>query len=178
MWHNRELTDDQMFERGVMYLKAAQKLGCKYIRLCHAPTSIENPIQQSYLEPADRLGMPFIGLQSDFSSYEYCMSTADIEYCVHYGCTREVLEHLRDKQREAYFSGKTFNFDEVKGKFGGMGLNEHDKDYLDYTKPSYPESPKFFHSAGSVKKLKELASKLVYCHGKFYDIDKDGQVDS
>jgi sugar phosphate isomerase/epimerase len=216
MWHNKQLSDDEMYERGVMYLKAAQKLGCKYIRLlhdahigtqispyklttpeiaerllpiaqecdvimaieCHSPTSIEDPVQQAYLEPADRLGIPYIGLQADFSSYEFCMSTADIELCIHYGCTREVLEHLREKQRKAYFSGKEFSFDEIKGDFEGMLLNEHDKKYLDYSELAYHESVKFVKTVGSYDKLKEYAPKIIYCHGKFYDIDKDGQVDN
>ena len=30
----------------------------------------------------------------------------------------------------------------------------------------------------SLEILEQYASKLVYCHGKFYDLDQDGQVDN
>jgi sugar phosphate isomerase/epimerase len=35
-----------------------------------------------------------------------------------------------------------------------------------------------FTDTHSIEKLKEYASKLVYVHGKFYDLDADGQVDN
>lgn len=227
MWKNRQLTDDELYERGVMYLKAAKKLGCKYVRIlhnehcgrgvspyvlttpaivekllpvaqecgvimaleCHSPTSVDDPIHEAYLEAADRLNIPNVGLQIDFSSYQYCISTADITYCVHNGCSRHVLEYLRDKQREAYFAGKAFNFDEIKDDFKNMDLNEHDKEYL-YSRASYGDSLKYFGGIQyngqfrpidwdqAYKALKDYASKVVYVHGKFYDIDENGQVDN
>lgn len=228
MWHDKQLTDDEMYGRGVLYLKAAQKLGCKYIRLlhsahigkglaeyelttpaiverllpiaqecnvimaleCHAPSGVDDPVQEAYLEPADRLNIPYVGLQADFSTYEYCVSTADIKFCVHNGCTKEVLEHLRDKQREAYFAGKPFVMEEILGDFEGMPLTEEDKKYLDPKAYMYGDSSKFM--GGNIyngkfkpsdwekdyKALQDYASRIVYCHGKFYDIDENGQVDN
>ena len=228
MWHNKLLTDDEMYERGVMYLKAAQKLGCKYIRLlhdahigkgisayelstpaiverllpvaqecnvimaleCHAPSGVDDPVQEEYLEAAYRLNIPYVGLQADFSTYEYCMSSADLELCVYKGCTRKVLEHLRCKQRESYFSGKPFVFEDIQDDFKNMILSEEDKKYLDPTSFVYSDSSKFV--GGNVydgkfkqsnweedyKTLQNYASKLVYCHAKFYDINEDGQVDN
>jgi sugar phosphate isomerase/epimerase len=228
MWHNKLLTDDEMYERGVMYLKAARKLGCKYIRLlhdahigkglsafelttpaiverllpvaqecdvimaleCHAPSGVADPIQLEYLEAAERLNIPYVGLQVDFSTYEYCMSSANINFCVYKGCTREVLEHLRDKQREAYFSGKAFVMNDILDDFKDMKLTEEDKKYLDPTSFIYQNSSKFiggnFYDGkfkphdweNHYKSLQEYASKIVYCHAKFYDIDKNNQVDN
>ncbi len=218
MWHDKNLTDDQLYERGVLYIKTAHKLGCKYIRLlhdahigtgispyklttpeiverllpvardndvimaleCHSPSSIADPVHEPYLEVGERLGIPNIGLQADFSSYEYCLSTANIKLAVHYGCTQEVLEHLRDRQREAYFAGKPFVFNDIKADFNHMPLTEADKEYLDMSNMIFHESIKFMGMVpgSDYETLKNYASKLVYCHGKFYDIDEDGQVDN
>lgn len=228
MWHNRLLTDQELYERGVLYLKTANRLGCKYIRLlhdghvgkgiaayelttpaiverllpvaqeygvmmaieCHAPSGVDDPVQEEYLEPADRLNIPFVGLQMDCSTYEYCMSTADLELCVSKGCTREVLEHLRKKQREAYFEGRPFVYDEIKDDFKDFELTEEDKKYLDPNCSIYADSSKFM--GGKIydgkfvpsdwekdyKSLQDYASRIVYCHAKFYDIDENGQVDN
>lgn len=228
MWHNRQLTDEELYERGVLYIKAAHKLGCKYIRLlhsghigrgispyeltspaivekllpvaqeydvmmaieCHAPSGVDDPVQEAYLEPADRLNIPYVGLQMDCSTYEYCMSTADLKLAVLKGCTKEVLEHLRNKQREAYFEGRPFIFDEIKDDFKQFNLTEEDKKYLDMSNPTYADSSKFI--GGKIydgkfvrsdwerdyKSLRDYASRIVYCHGKFYDIDENGQVDN
>lgn len=228
MWKNKQLTDDELFERSVMYIKTAHKLGCKSLRVlhhehiglgitpyrltdskmverllpiaqeydvmlaleCHAPTSIDDPVHEAYLEAAERLNIPYTGLQADFSSYEYCLSSADVEYCVHGGCTRGVLEHLRNRQREAYFEGKPFIFDEIKHEFDKMPLNDCDRQYLDMSNPVYGTSMKYLGGtqyngefkttnwAEAYKTLKDYASKLVYIHGKFYDIDENGEVDN
>ncbi len=228
MWHDKQLTDEQLFERSVMYIKAAHKLGCKNLRLlhhehiglgitpyrltdskmverllpiaqeydvmmaleCHAPTGIEDPVHEAYLEAAYKLNIPYVGLQADFSSYEYCLSSADVTYCVHNGCTREVIEYLRNKQREAYFAGKPFIFEDIKNDFENMDLNENDKRYLDMSIPVYGTSMKYMGTtqhngkyvpidwADTYKNLKEYASRLVYIHGKFYDIDENGEVDN
>lgn len=228
MWHDKLLTDDEMYERGVMYLKAAQKLGCKFIRLlhdahigkgfggyelttpkiverllpvardcnvvmaleCHAPTGVTDPVQEEYLEASEKLNIPYVGLQADFSTYEYCMSTADISLCVYKGCTREVLEHLRNRQREAYFAGKPFVMKDIMDDFKNMTLTEEDRKYLDSTSSIYAESSKFLGGhiyngkfkpsdwKNDYKALQDYASKIVYCHAKFYDIDENGQVDN
>ena len=129
MWKNKQLSDDQLFERSVWYIKAANKLGCSLIRLlhnehigvgispyrltdvkiaerllpicaeygvtmaleCHAPTTIDDPIHEPYLEVAEKLGLPFVGLMADFSSYEYCISRADVGQVVRKGGTEKLL---------------------------------------------------------------------------------------
>lgn len=208
MWKNKQLSDDELYERSIWYIKAARKLGCSLIRLlhnehiglgispyrltdvkiaerllpvcaeygitmaleCHAPTTIDDPLHEPYLEAAERLGLPYVGLQADFSSYEYCVSSADVGQAVRQGGTEEILNFFRNSQREAYSRGKPFIYDEVKGKIEGMKPNEVDKKFL------------AFHSRStgpaSYETLKEYASRLVYIHGKFYNIDEDGQVDN
>ena len=210
MWKNKDLSDDELFQRGTWYIKTAARLGCHSIRLlheehigrgtlprdykltdikiaerllpvaaeynvmmaleCHAPTSVDDPVHQPYLELAERLGLPFIGLQADFSSYEYCISSADVGMYTRQGAHAEILNFVREKQREAYFTGHDFNFDEIDDQVQKMGPNDVDKTALDWTVK---------HARmHSLEKLKEFASKLVYVHGKFYDIDDDGQVDN
>jgi sugar phosphate isomerase/epimerase len=217
MWKNKNLSDDDLYERGVMYIKAAAKLGAPAIRLlheehtgvapagspmkrayhltnvdivkrllpvaaeynvmmaleCHAPTSVSDPCHEPYLEAAERMGLPFVGLQADFSTYEYCMTSADVGMYSRQGATPEILNLVRNSQREAYFSGKPFNFEDIKEKIEKLGPNDIDKRFL-----------MFAGRRGAVsfdalyKTLKEYASKLVYIHGKFYDIDENGEADN
>jgi len=208
MWKNKQLSDDELFERSVLYIKTAKKLGCSVVRIlhnehiglgispyrltdvkiverllpvcaeygimmaleCHAPTTIDDPIHEPYLEAAERLGLPYVGLQADFSSYEYCISSADVGMVVRQGGTEEILNFVREKQREAYFKGEPFIYDEIKSTVEKMGPNDIDLQFLRrHTRRTGP---------ASYEVLKKYASKLVYIHGKFYDIDEDGQVDN
>ncbi|MBS5523945.1 MAG: TIM barrel protein [Clostridiales bacterium] len=214
MWHDRQLTDDEMYERGVMYIKLAARLGCPAIRLlheehigtgispyrlttaaiaerllpvcaeynvkmaleCHSPTNVADPIHEPYLEAADRLGLPYVGLQADFSSYEYCTSTADITLMVHHGFDADFLNEVRDAQRRAYAKKQPFDAGEFMPRIEKMNLNAGQKRELMravFVKGPYCEDKNF-----SYETLKDYASKLIYVHGKFYDIDENGQVDN
>ena len=217
MWHDKLLTDDQMYERGVMYIKAARKLGCPTVRLlhshhaaaigkldltgpkiverllpvaaennvmmaleCHAPTHIADPIHEVYLEAAERLHLPYVGLQADFSSYEYCMSTADIKEFTFLGCTEEILRFVREKQREAYRQERRFNFAEIADEVEKMHPTAMDREIL-FTRGSYHGTTYKFDGQTdpfAYGVLKDYASRLVYIHGKFYDIDENGDVDN
>jgi len=215
MWHDKQLTDDEMYERGVLYLKAAKKLGIPAIRVLHeehiGPRSISGykltdydiiarllPVaadlgvmmalevhtqdgvgadyQQKYIELAEKTGLPFVGLQADFSTFSYCISTADIINYVSNGAQKEILEFIRSKQREAYFAGETFEYESIREEVEKMNPNDATKGALRFVggnrhgmkKPSFQQL---------YKELEQYASKLVYCHGKFYDIDENGQVD-
>lgn len=209
MWKNRQLTDDELYERSTWYVKAAHKLGCSAVRVlhnehiglgispyrladvgivtrllplcaelnimlaleCHAPTTIDNPIHAPYMEAAEKLGLPFVGLQADFSSYEYCMSSADVGQAVRQGGTLEILNFVRDSQRQAYFDGRTFRYDDIREQVERMGPNDVDMRLLRFM-------GHFSHGPASYDTLKEYASRLVYVHGKFCDIDENGQVDN
>ncbi|MBR2782502.1 MAG: TIM barrel protein [Oscillospiraceae bacterium] len=229
MWHDKQLTDEEMFERGVMYIKLARRLGCKAIRVLHEehigpkafvckltdydiiarllPIAAENdvmlalevhtsdgvgaPYQQKYIELAEKTGIPYVGLQQDFSTFSYCLSTADIVTQVaESGANKEVLMAAREEQRKAYF-GK-YDFDEAATAALIEKLNPSDADRLALHSilPSLKMPAGFverrpFHGASRkaadyeklYKDLYDNASKLVYCHGKFYDIDENGQVD-
>lgn len=214
MWHDKQLTDDEMFERGVMYIKAAKKLGCKAIRVLHeehiGPFSISGykltdydliarllpvaaehdimlalevhtkdgvgaPYQLKYIELAEKTGIPYVGLQADFSTFEYCLSTADITERVARGATREVWEFIREKQREAYFAGEPFEYESIKEEVEKMPLTEADQASLRFFGRRRGNNPTFQQLYAD---LKQYASKLVYVHGKFYDIDENGQVDN
>ncbi len=214
MWHGRQLTDDEMYERGVMYIKLASRMGIPNIRLlheehigkgispytlttaaiaerllpvcaeynvkmaleCHNPTCVADPIHEPYLEAAERLGLPYVGLQVDFSSYEYCVSTADIVLMTTHGHDREFLLELRDAQRKAYAEKRPFEFGEWKARIEKMNLPEGQKREMfraAAVRGPYGEDRKY-----SYETLKEYASKVIYVHGKFYDIDENGEVDN
>jgi len=215
MWHNKQLTDDEMFERGVMYIKAAKKLGCPAIRVLHeehiGPFSISGykltdydliarllpiaaehdvmlalevhtkdgiaaPYQLRYIELAEKTGIPYVGLQADFSTFEYCLSTADITEAVSKGANREILEFIRSKQREAYFAHEQFEYESIREEVEKMGLDDVTRGSLRFVVGGHGRK------APPMKQLyadlKQYASKLVYVHGKFYDIDENGQVDN
>ncbi len=210
MWKNKNLSDDEMFERGTWYIKAAAKLGCKTLRVlheehigvgflkrdykltdvtiterllpvaaeynvmlaleCHSPTSVDDPVHEPYLEMAERLGLPFVGLQVDFSSYEYCMTSADVGMVSRQGGHAEILNFVRDKQREAYFAGEKFVYEDIEVEVNKMGPNELDIEGIRHAM--------LFQRGHSIEKLKEYAPQIVYVHGKFYDLDENGQVDN
>jgi len=213
MWKNKYLSDDELYERSVLFIKTAARLGCTHIRLmhdaimgnamqrmgldyhlttlpiverllpvaaenniimameCHSPTSIDAACQVPYLEAAEKQGLQkFIGLQSDFGCYEYCLSTADLGQAVRGGANEKVLRHLRDRQREAYFAGHKIDADKVAAELKAMGASELDMRVCSRQLAS--DKP------DSYETLKEYASRLVYVHAKFYDFDENGQVDN
>jgi sugar phosphate isomerase/epimerase len=221
MWHDRQLTDDELYERGVLYIKTAARLGCKAIRVlhdnhmgtrvsdkfppyrltdakmcgrllpvaakynillaleCHAPGSVADPCQQEYLEIADKMGLSeFIGLQADFSSYEYRLSMADIQGQVrNEGCTEEVLLALREAQTKAYREERELELEEVMPELEKIGLSNADKKFLNfYGHKIGPYNAK--DTSHSYETLKQFASSIKYVHGKFYYIDEDGEVDN
>lgn len=211
MWKRRNLTDDELYERGVLYIKTAAKLGAPAIRLlheehlgsvnffnrdyhltnaaiaerllpvcaeynvmmaleCHAPTTVDDPCHEPYLEAAERLGLPYVGLQVDFSSYEYCVSSADVGLAIRQGATPEIANFIRDSQREAYRAGRTVSAEELAEGVERMKPTDRDRSLL--------RSHGWLSHPASIDVLKQYASKLVYVHGKFNDIDADGQVDN
>ena len=222
MWKNKHLSDDEMFERGVLYIKAAKKLGCSAIRVmheehnaprsmsgirltdydiiarllpiaaengvmlaleCHSPSSVEDEYQYKYIELAEKTKLPFVGLQSDFSSYEYCITSAEIVTLVFNGATREILEYVRSEQRKAYFEGKELDEEAVAAEVKKMKPNDVDIKALSKIIPVGKAelsvwTPRKMPFAERYAKLKEYASKIVYVHAKFHNIDEDGQADN
>ncbi len=213
MWKNKNLSDDELYERGVLYIKTAAKLGAKNIRLmhdehggypmmqargnyhltnveiatrllpvaqeygimmcleCHAPTHIADPCHEPYLEAAERLGIPNIGLQVDFSSYEYCAGTADIGMYVRKGANPEILNLIRTRQIEAFRAGVPFEISDIMGEIERLKPNEIDRLFIN-TPYAWKKNP------ASYEDLEKYASKVVYIHGKFCDIDENGEVDN
>lgn len=219
MWHNKQLTDQEMVERGIMYIKLASRLGCPIIRLlhddhlpkgiapytlttpeiaaqmlpycaeynvklaleCHSPTNIADPVHEAYLEAAERVGYPeYIGLQADFSSYEYCITTADISDLVRQGFDREFLEEIRKGQREAYAQKRPFDVEPYLPEIKSQKVKawENNSGQRDYFISSLRIGPYVEDKNFSYETLKKYASILIYVHGKFYDIDADGEVDN
>lgn len=215
MWHNKQLTDDELFERGVLYIKTAARLGCKCIRVlhnehvgtgvspyrltdygiierllpvaeeyqvvlsleCHNPTNVCAPCQQKYLDLVDRTGTKYLGLQVDFSSYEYCASLADIGNEVrNEGAHEEVLLCLRELQKECYKQKRGWKLEEHMDEI--LKLNPTKEDLASVKRLGSFQGPYGEDKTFSYEALKNIASKLVYVHGKFYNIDEDGEVDN
>ena len=210
MWKNKELSDEELVERGKLYIRMAKKLGFPVVRVlhhehigrgispyrltdvkiveqllplcaeldimlaleCHAPTTLHDPVHQQYLDMAERMGMPYVGLMPDFSMYEYCVSTADVGLAVREGATREILEFYRNSLREAYFRGEPFIYEEIAEHVEKMNPSDLDRNFIGRQNHMVGTGPE------SLEILEQYASKLVYCHGKFYDLDQDGQVDN
>lgn len=219
MHKNRQLTDDELFERSVWYVKAASKLGARFIRLmhsahggaprtadgkggiseadlvnpaiverllpvcaehgvvmaleCHAPTAIEDPIQQQYLEPGRKLGLEkYVGLQIDLSSYEYRPSRAAIDHVIRNGGNEAFWEYLFDLKTRQYKEGFDVDTDELRRQMQSMG------------KGASPIDERNFgflvrgRMCGSLEYLSRHADEVVYVHGKFHSLTEDGQVDS
>ena len=221
MWKKKNLSDDQLYERGVLYIETAAKLGIPNVRMMHeehggspplhrgfrhlaaadgdyhlsnvdiikrllpvardhnimmclethAPTHIMDPCHQPYLEAAEQLGIPNVGLQIDCSSYEYCASTADIGMYVRQGANPEILNFIREKQIDAYKADIPFEMADIMPEIERMKPNAVDKEFIDM-----PYA--WQKTRASFKDLEENASKVVYIHGKFYDILDDGEVDN
>jgi sugar phosphate isomerase/epimerase len=209
MWKNKQLTDGEMFERGVMYIKAAKKLGIPMVKLLHeehiGPKAIAGykltdygiierllPVaadlgvtlalevhthdgvgadyQQKYIELAEKTNLPFLGLAPDFSTFSYCMSTADIVDYTSRGAQKEILEFFRSKQRGAYFANVPFVYEAVSAEIEKMRPNDVTKQAIQFSMHMIGRKPPFDKL---FKDLKDLASKLVYVHAKFYDLDEN-----
>jgi sugar phosphate isomerase/epimerase len=215
MWKNKQLTDDELVERSVWYIKAAHKLGAKFIRLmhsahlgslipgpggktidlvnpkiaarllpycaeynvvmaleCHAPSRVDDPVQEAYLEEAEKAGLSqYIGLQADFSSYEYQPSSAAVERSIRNGANREVMYYIRDLIRKHNLENFEFDVEQEYEKIKKMGAGEEEMQFFNM-------HIRHFGKMASYEKLKEYASRIVYVHGKFHYIDDAGEVDS
>jgi sugar phosphate isomerase/epimerase len=215
MWKNKQLTDDELVERSVWYIKTANKLGAKFIRLmhsahmghllrgpdgktidlvnpriaarllpycaeynvvmaleCHAPSCVEDPLQEPYLEEAAKLGLSqYLGLQVDFSSYEYRPNIANVERTIRNGAKHDIIYYLRDLIQKHNLENFEFDVKEEEAKIKQMGAGEVDMAFFD-------RYIRFFGKMGSLEKLKEYAPHIVYVHGKFHYIDENYEVDS
>ena len=92
------------------------------------PTTIDDPCHEPYLEAAERLGLPFVGLQADFSSYEYCVSSADIGM---YTVGAEPPNSLTSSVTVSggLFQWSTFIYDDIEPTIEKMKPNEVDRQF-------------------------------------------------
>lgn len=218
MHKNKLLSDDELFERSIWYIKTASRLGAKFVRLmhsghggalhtsdeaggftevelvspaiierllpvcaeydvimaleCHSPTSIEDPVQQQYLEPGRKLGLEkYVGLQIDFSSYEYRPSRAAVDSIVRGGGSEEFWNYYFDLKTRQYKEGFELSLDELYKEMHAMGGTAPiDEAHFGYMVNA--------GMCGSLDYLSKHASEVVYIHGKFHNLDENGQVDS
>ena len=207
MWKNKLITDDQMFQRGVMYIKAAAKLGIPMVKLLHeehtGPKAFVVPLttypiierllpvaadlgvslvlevhtadgvgadyQQKYVELAARTGGPLY-LCPDFSTFSYCMTTADIVDFTSRGAQKDILLFYREKQRVASFAVERFDFESIREEFEKMNPNDVTRQSIEFSARMIGRKPPF---EKLFKDLQDFAPILGYAHGKFYDLDEN-----
>lgn len=93
------------------------------------------------------------------------MSSADVGQVARQGGHADILNFVRDSQRQAYFEGRPFRYDDIREQVERMGPNDVDMHLLRFVS--------FFNRGpASYDVLKEYASRLVYVHDKFCDIDE------
>lgn len=213
MWKNRQMTDDELYERSVLYIKAANKLGCKVIRLmhsyhggkpnassmyispcdlinpkiverllpvceeydvtmaleCHAPTSIDDPCHQEYLEVAEKTGIKRVGLMADMSSFQIKDSKASRDFHVRKGGNPDIIDYLREVGSRKH-RGEEIDLDEVRAY-----LKEHNANEIDWA--YFNSRVEFAMVATTNETLKKYASQLVYIHAKFLWAEEDGTIE-
>ena len=166
-----DLTTYEIIER---MLPIAADMGLMMALEVHTADGVGADYQQKYIELAEKTGLNNVGLMADFSTFSYCMTSADIVDHVSRGAQKDILEFYREKQREAYFAGETFDYESIREKIEKMGPNEKTMNAINFNIRHDFGKPPF---AQLYKELKDYSPKMVYVHGKFYDIDEAGQVD-
>jgi hypothetical protein len=136
----------------------------------HTADGVGADYQQKYIELAEKTNLPFLGLAPDFSTFSYCMTTADIVDFTCQGAQKEILEFFRAKQREAYFANVRFDYEAISEAIEKMHPNDVTKRAIQFSLRYISRKPPFDQL---FKELKDLAPKLVYAHGKFYDLDEN-----
>ena len=212
MWKNKQLTDDELFERSVMYIKVASKLGCKILRMmhsyhggkpggdlhisacdllnakiaerllpvcedydvtmaleCHAPTSIDDPCQEEFLEAVERTGIHRMGLQADMSSFQVIDSIVSRDYHVRMGGTPELIDYIRAEGSKVA-RGLYVDKEKIEEYLIKNHANEVDMHY-------YNIQVKYCMVATTNETLKKYAPHLVYIHAKFNWANEDCSID-
>lgn len=207
---NKLLTDQELFERSVLYLKMAKQLGCENIRLmhsyhggkdelspydlvnpaiaemlvpvaeeygivmtceCHAPTSIDDPVQQEFLDVAEKMHTDYLKLQIDMSSMEKCPSIAMFGQMQRKGVPESTCDFLRE-QCLAINEGEKVNWDSVfeecrkRGGFDKVDPMLLDFAFRGHKPPTKPEV------------VTKMCDKIGYVHAKFHYCDENYVVDN
>jgi len=165
-----DLTNAKIIERLLPY---AAEMDLVMSLECHAPTAIEDPYQQQFLEPARKLGLEkYVGLQIDFSSYEYRPTRVCIDQIIRQGGCEKWWNYYYDLKTKQYKEGFDLDKADLFKQMQDMGGTSQ----VDLGNFSY--LVRRGQMCGSLDYLRKHASEVVYVHGKFHYIGEDGQVDS
>ncbi len=191
MRHDRNLTDDEMLADAIIDLKAANKLGCKVMRVqymmspeaferlapyaelfdvkcgieIHNPETPSSPVMQKYLEVIKRTGSKYLGFVPDFGFLSVQPNRPQWIKALKAGVKEEHLEAAAKFRREG------MSQDEAAGKLMEMGASPA-------IMPAVAGMFGFvqFHDESDLPALlDELKDILPYsfeCHCKFHYLDE------
>ena len=197
MRHDRNLTDDEMLADAILDLKAANKLGCKVMRVqmmlspaaferlapyaelydvrcgieIHNPMTPVSPLMQEYLEVIKRTGSKHLGFVPDFGFLAVAPNKPKWIKALKAGVKEEHLELIAQMRRE----GKTQ--EEAAQAVMAAGANPAIFDTLAgmfgfvqfHDRSCLPEL---------LQELKDIIPYSFEMHGKFHYIDEDGREPS
>ena len=206
MHKNKTLSDDELFDRSVMYIKAAHKLGAKVIRLLHSGhVSKISPYDLVNVDITERL-LP-VAAEHDVMMAIEVHSPSTIDDPVHIPYL-ELVEKtgipyvglapdassftIRDHQPSVDWHIRYGGTPEIIEYLRDMGSKKamgedvdvwEVKEKVDKMNPTFMDKVYFYkqmiHAPVATKNslLKEYASKCVYVHAKFNWANEDGTID-
>ena len=141
---------------------------------CHAPTSIDDPVQQEFVEVAEKHNTKHLALQIDMSTCESRPSIAAFNWMNRRGVSEKTTDFLRGLYDEIN-AGEKVDWDLVEKTCAANGdvfTDDGDKAVIfnfiikGHRPPTPPEV------------VKQYASKLAYVHAKFHYAEEDGTIEN
>lgn len=188
MLKDRNLTEDEMLQRAILDLKAANKLGCKVMRAqyllspaameklapyaeyygvkvgieIHNPETPTTPIMQKYLESFKKTGSDYVGFIPDFGSFATKPNKPYWDLAIKQGAPVEMLE----KAAELRYAGTARN--EARQVLLDAGANQA-------VMGAFENMNGFvtFHKEPDYEGLKSILPHCVHFHGKFHYVNED-----
>lgn len=182
---DRFLTDDEMVEFMTVQIEAARELGFPVARVqnlaspdvmerlapvaekndvklgmeLHAPSTVRAGWAATLLERYEKVGSPYLGFIPDFGASTRTLAPSLFEEFT----ARGVSQQVQDEVRETYAQGKLI-YPLIEG----------------FSKRGEPAAARVFATGASlfghmdVEEWRDIVPWTVHIHGKFYDIDENG----
>ncbi|MFF2050296.1 sugar phosphate isomerase/epimerase family protein [Leifsonia sp. NPDC058194] len=196
---DRRLTNDELVEYMTAQILAAKKLGFRIVRVqfsvtpddmerllpiaeredialgmeLHAPHSVHHPVMQALLERYEKLGSPLLGFIPDWGSTMDRMPRTLIQKYRDRGVKPELVDAVDDFWNTLHSQGA--QLDDVKAHeyFGEIVELAHSHGENDLAIELAVNATELF-GHGSPEEWAEILPWAVHTHGKFYELDADG----
>ncbi len=182
---NSELTVDEGVEMLEMDFKLAKRLGFTHMRMLigtplevmekslplaekygiwmgsevHAPSSLENPLTQKWIEIIDRTKTKHWGLNPDFGIFQSRPNKVQRDRMIRDGALQaSIAEHIEQSWKDQVPR------DRASAEIEKMGVKEGDRAYLNIVYSIKMDNPKL---------LGQLMPYIRHCHGKFWEMTED-----